>query len=59
MSQFDPAYHLKPPTQGTLLEHLQARIIRELLPYAEREENGTKTSLVTRSLIAEARHVTK
>ena len=59
MSDFDPAFHLKPPTRGTLREHLMARIIRELIPYAEREERGTKTSLVTRSLIAEAKHVTK
>lgn len=53
MSEFDPNYHLRPPTAKTKREvHLET-LLTMALPYLERDELSTRTSQYTRHLINE------
>ena len=63
MSQFDPNFHLKPPSchqDGLALKlHMRNKLLLETLADLEWLEGTSKTSFKRRSLIAEIKYVTK
>lgn len=58
MKDFDKWFHMKPPTAKTVREIRLESLLRETIPYLQREELGTRTSIVLRALIEEIKIAT-
>jgi hypothetical protein len=55
---FETWYHAASPTDERLALHIRTNLLRECLPYLQREEGGTRTSSILRALINDIMHLT-